>query len=91
MISFNNLYLNSLFCLAENGQEGCDPISGTLCLGYETRAYIGLVICQKIVAQHSGSIKLENMVDKGTKFIVTLPEKQPGLQSGTILLHIFSN
>ncbi len=35
---------------------------------------IGLTICQKIIANHSGSIIFESQPDKGTKVIITLPE-----------------
>ena len=36
---------------------------------------IGLAICKKIVDNHNGFIKAESQLNKGAKFIVTLPLK----------------
>jgi two-component system, OmpR family, phosphate regulon sensor histidine kinase PhoR len=35
---------------------------------------LGLSLCKKIIELHSGQITLESELDKGTKFIVTLPK-----------------
>ncbi|MFQ5444525.1 MAG: ATP-binding protein [Nitrospinales bacterium] len=37
---------------------------------------IGLTICKKIVDRHYGSIAAKSEPNKGTTFVVTLPEKQ---------------
>lgn len=37
---------------------------------------IGLAVCQKIILRHGGTIKAESDLEKGTKFIITLPSKQ---------------
>ncbi|MCA9483055.1 MAG: PAS domain S-box protein [Nitrospina sp.] len=39
---------------------------------------IGLAVCQKIVTLHHGVITAESEVGQGTRFLITLPEKQPG-------------
>jgi signal transduction histidine kinase len=36
---------------------------------------MGLAICKKIVDRHGGSIHVVSQLDKGTSFIITLPEK----------------
>ncbi len=38
---------------------------------------MGLAICNKIVARHHGTLRLESEPKKGCKVILTLPEKQP--------------
>lgn len=38
---------------------------------------MGLAICRKIAERHGGSITAESTLGRGTKFIVTLPMKQP--------------
>lgn len=38
---------------------------------------IGLAICQKIVQRHGGSIEAHSTPGEGTRFVVTLPMKQP--------------
>lgn len=37
---------------------------------------VGLSICKKIVEKHNGFIKAESEVDKGSTFLIGLPEKQ---------------
>ena len=37
---------------------------------------LGLPICQKIIKAHGGSIQVESTLQKGTKFIITLPHKK---------------
>ncbi len=34
---------------------------------------LGLTICQRVVKQHGGQIKVESEIDKGTEFIIQLP------------------
>lgn len=36
---------------------------------------IGLAVCKKITERHGGTIRLESILGKGTKFIITLPIK----------------
>jgi signal transduction histidine kinase len=38
---------------------------------------IGLTICKKIIERHGGDIEIESILNQGTKFIVTLPLRQP--------------
>lgn len=38
---------------------------------------LGLHNCRKIVEQHHGELTAESVLDKGTKFTITLPLKQP--------------
>lgn len=38
---------------------------------------MGMFICKKIVERHHGSITVNSTPDKGTNFIITLPETQP--------------
>lgn len=40
-------------------------------------AGMGLAICKKIVARHGGKITAQSLPQKGSAFIITLPEKQP--------------
>ncbi len=37
---------------------------------------LGLPICQKIIKAHGGTIQIESILQKGTKFIITLPSKK---------------
>jgi signal transduction histidine kinase len=39
---------------------------------------VGLSICKKIVEKHNGFITAQSAIDKGSEFIVVLPEKQSG-------------
>jgi len=38
---------------------------------------LGLSICRRLIDQHKGTIIAENKPDKGTRFVITLPIKQP--------------
>ncbi len=38
---------------------------------------IGLAICKKIVSRHRGKITVKSQLGEGSKFIVTLPKRQP--------------
>lgn len=43
---------------------------------YSTKAKgtgMGLPICERIIQNHGGEIRVESIVDKGTRFIITLP------------------
>jgi len=40
---------------------------------------MGLFICKKIISQHSGNISVTSKVNRGTRFMVTLPQKQSAL------------
>jgi len=37
---------------------------------------MGLAICNKIVSRHKGTITAESSANQGTRFVITLPEKQ---------------
>jgi light-regulated signal transduction histidine kinase (bacteriophytochrome) len=41
---------------------------------------VGLSICKKIIEKHGGFITVKSAVDKGSTFIIGLPESQPELQ-----------
>jgi len=38
---------------------------------------VGLALCRKIVERHRGAIRAESTPGEGSRFIVTLPQKQP--------------
>jgi signal transduction histidine kinase len=40
---------------------------------------IGLSLCRKIVSRHGGSIMAESELGVGSRFVITLPEKQAGM------------
>ena len=49
--------------------------------GYTTKGVgvgtgLGLAICSKIIAKHNGKIDVESTINKGSKFIITIPSKQ---------------
>jgi signal transduction histidine kinase len=39
---------------------------------------VGLSICKKIIEKHGGFITVKSKIDKGSSFIIGLPETQPG-------------
>lgn len=48
--------------------------------GYTTKGVgvgtgLGLAICDKIIAKHNGNIKVESKLNKGSKFIITIPSE----------------
>ena len=48
--------------------------------GYTTKGVgvgtgLGLAICSKIIAKHNGKIDVESTINKGSKFIITIPSK----------------
>jgi signal transduction histidine kinase len=53
-------------------QYGYSPSRGTR---GEKGNGLGLVICKKFIDLHNGSIELESEMGKGTKFLITIPEK----------------
>lgn len=50
---------------------------------------MGLAICRKIVARHQGEIAARGEVGRGSRFVVTLPERQPAASAlrDELLLH----
>ncbi|HKV40244.1 MAG TPA: ATP-binding protein, partial [Blastocatellia bacterium] len=40
---------------------------------------IGLTVCRKIVERHGGAIRAESVPESGTRFVVTLPLRQTGV------------
>ncbi|MGH9351723.1 MAG: sensor histidine kinase [Terriglobia bacterium] len=48
-----------------------DPMFTTKRLG--TGAGLGLAICNQIVRQHGGNIEVESQINRGTRFIITMP------------------
>jgi signal transduction histidine kinase len=41
---------------------------------------VGLSICKKIIEKHKGFIQAESIIDRGSKFMIGLPEKQMELE-----------
>ena len=68
-IGFEDQYLDRIFKPFQR-LHGRDEYKGT---------GIGLAICHRIVERHGGAITADSHVGRGTKFIVTLPTKQQGI------------
>jgi signal transduction histidine kinase len=66
-IGFDEKYLDRIFGVFQR-LHGRGEYEGT---------GVGLAICRKIVARHSGSITAKSKPGQGTTFIVTLPVHQP--------------
>ena len=58
---------------AEVKQQIFNPFFTTKPVGKGTG--LGLTISSKIIEQHSGNIELISQENKGTKFIITIPQK----------------
>jgi len=66
-IGFDEKYKDRIFKMFER-LHGKSEFEGT---------GIGLAVCRKIVTRHKGTIVAESVPQKGTTFIITLPESQP--------------
>ena len=66
-IGFDEKYKSKIFKPFKR-LHGNDEFAGT---------GLGLALCKKIVERHGGQIDVKSIVNEGTTFIVTLPEKQP--------------
>lgn len=66
-IGFDEKYKDRIFNMFER-LHGKSEFEGT---------GIGLAVCRKIVTRHKGTIVAESVPQKGTTFIITLPESQP--------------
>jgi signal transduction histidine kinase len=49
---------------------------------------IGLAICQKTIKRHHGTITVKSEIDKGSCFILTLPESQPEENETNLLYEV---
>jgi light-regulated signal transduction histidine kinase (bacteriophytochrome) len=67
-IGFEDKYLEKIFTVFQR-LHGRNEYEG---------AGIGLAVCRKIVERHNGTITASGEVNKGAKFLVTLPLKQLG-------------
>ncbi|NIQ00763.1 MAG: histidine kinase, partial [Nitrospinaceae bacterium] len=65
-IGFEEKYLGRIFKPFER-LHGKNEFSGS---------GMGLAICRKIIQRHGGTITAESRVNEGTRFVITLPEKQ---------------
>ncbi len=66
-IGFDEKYLDRIFTIFER-LHGRKEFTGT---------GIGLAVCRKIVERHAGTITAKSQPNKGTMFMINLPEKQP--------------
>lgn len=65
-IGFDNSYADEIFVVFKR-LHSYHEFEGT---------GVGLSICKKIIEKHNGFIKAESEIDKGTTFIIGLPEKK---------------
>ena len=65
-IGFDERYLDKIFKLFQRLHE----------LGSYEGSGMGLAICRKIVERHGGSITARSAPDRGTTFLIELPERQ---------------
>jgi PAS domain S-box-containing protein len=68
-IGFNEIFLDRIFKPFQRLHGRTSPYEGT---------GMGLAICLKILELHGGSITAKSVPDKGSTFIVRLPEKKRG-------------
>lgn len=78
-----------VICVEDNGigfeEKYKDKIFGIFQRLHSNNQYqgtgIGLAICKKIVDNHQGFIKAESELDKGSRFLITLPKEQKDFSS----------
>jgi len=78
------------FTISDNGigmdRETCDKAFSLFFSSKSSEGTgLGLFIAEKIAKAHGGEIQLESEVEKGTRFVVTIPRKPPPqLSSGSV-------
>ena len=66
-IGFDEKYVDRIFTVFQR-LHGRDQYEGT---------GVGLAVCRKIAEQHGGTITAYSVAGQGSKFVITLPVKQP--------------